>query len=126
MVEYIGNRAGGCALESCRAAIGARVVGTFYHTIGMQDHGAGMAHEVAVTLADDLHVVPGREQAVDQMSVETLLQAQIGHGRTPIAAEEEARAVERLGERLAIKHMAGEQQALSLRLAVPPHGAIGY
>src|SRR5215475_3866971 len=47
------------------AAVGARVVAALARSIRMQHHRPGMAHDVRIRLRQHLHVVAGRQQAVD-------------------------------------------------------------
>ena len=91
----------------------------------MQHHGAGMAHGVGIGLVEHVDVVAGRQQAVDEIAVETRLHAQIGVRGAPGAAEQPARRIERRIERLAEHDVAGEHGGLRLRLAVAAHGAVG-
>src|SRR5665647_1919753 len=83
------------------AAVGARIVAAFQRAVRMQDDGAGVAHGVGIGFTQYRNVMTGRHQPVDQPFVEALLQPQIRVARTPGTAQEPARRIERLFERLA-------------------------
>src|SRR4051812_19759653 len=51
------------------APIGARIVGTFQGPVGMQNDGTSMAHYLDIGLGERRHIMPGREKAIDQVSV---------------------------------------------------------
>ena len=89
------------ALDACRSTIGARVVHAFQRSVGMQHHGARMAHGVRIGIRQYLDIVAGRHQAVDQAFIETGFEPQIGMRRAPGAPEQPARPVDGLFERLA-------------------------
>src|SRR6266436_5800375 len=100
------------------AAVGAGVVAAFQPAARMEDDGARMAHRVGVALGEHLDIMSGAQQAVDHVAVEAILHAQAGDGRAPGAAIEPERPPERVCERRAVEHMAGEYRSLRLRLAV--------
>ena len=81
------------------AAIGARIVGRFERSAGVEHHRAGVTHDVAVGLGQHLDLVASRNEALDQIAVEARLHAQIVVRRTPGAAEQPARRVDRAFER---------------------------
>ena len=89
-------------LKPRRAAVGARIVRAFERAVRMQHHRAGVAHRVGIGVRQHLDVVAGRHQPVDQMAVEARFHPQVGVRRAPGAAEQPARRVERLVERLAV------------------------
>src|SRR6478672_10622347 len=53
-------------LRPRRTAVGARVVGAFARSIGMQHHRPGMAHDIRIRLRQHLDVVPRRQETVDE------------------------------------------------------------
>src|SRR5262249_23769591 len=59
-----------------RAAVGALIVRAFQCAVGMQDDGAGVPHEVRIGLGQHVHVVAGRQQAIDQALREPQLEPQ--------------------------------------------------
>src|SRR4051812_12701243 len=60
-------------LNSCGAAISARVMRRFEHSIRMQNHGASVAHRIGIIVGQYLDVMTGRQQLVDQIAVEAAL-----------------------------------------------------
>ena len=92
----------------------------------MQHHGASVAHDVRVGLVQNLDIVTGRVERVDQIAVEAILQPQPGLRRAPGPPEHPARAIDRFGERFVKQHVACEKRSLRLRLAVAAHGAVRH
>jgi hypothetical protein len=99
-------------------------MGPFESAVGMQRHGAGMAHRVRVGLHQHVDVVTGGHQLVDQIGRKPRFNAQAGARRSPGSPQEPARTIQRLLERLAVADMAGEHLGLGLRLAVAAHRAV--
>src|SRR5262245_64472959 len=77
------------------AAVGTRVMAAFARSIRMQHHRPGMAHDVRIRFRQHLHVVTGRQQAVDERAVEARFHAQIAARRAPGAPQQPARGVDR-------------------------------
>ena len=74
----------------------------------MQHDGAGVAHEVRIGFRQQLDVVAGRQQAIDEIAVEAGFEPLVCMGRAPGAAEQPARGVDRLVEWLPVGDVAGE------------------
>ena len=89
------------------AAVGARIVRAFERSVRMQHHRAGMAHRSGIRLRHHIDIMAGGHQPVDQVAVEAAFQHDAAVRRAPGAADEPARAVERLVERLAEQRRGG-------------------
>src|SRR5262245_32711935 len=96
-------------LDTRRPAIGAWIVGGFEHAVRMQYECTGMTDRIGKR-----HIVAGREQPVDDVAVELLLDHEVAGVRAPGAAEVPARPLDRLIERFPVEHVAREQGGLDL------------
>ena len=97
-----GARAGlGPRSHSRGAAVRARIVAAFATAVGMQHHRAGVAHDVGIGLGQDVDVVAGSGERLDDIAVEARLEAKRRARGAPGSAEHPARPVDRVVERLA-------------------------
>jgi hypothetical protein len=64
------------ALDSGGAALGARIMRGLHRSIGMEQHGAGVTHDVAMGLRQQLDIVSSSHQAVDEPFRETRFHVQ--------------------------------------------------
>src|SRR4029077_4016937 len=67
----------------------------------------------------------GREQSIDQTAVEMVFHPQVGVSRTPCAAEQPTRCIERFIEWLSKIDIARKNRRLTLWLAITAHGSVG-
>src|SRR5262245_8507446 len=118
-----------CALaipsHALRPTIGARIVRALERPVRVQHDGSGVTHEVRIFRIEQLDIVPRLGELFDELRRKPGFKPQVRMRRSPGAAEQPARAVERLFERLTIEHVPSEQRGLGLRLTVPPHRAVG-
>ena len=120
------GRNGGGHLQPCRPAVSARIVASFQHPLGgMQHHGSGLPHEIAIGLRYEFDIVACRQQLINQRVGKARLDAQVAVRRAPAAPEQPAWRINRALEPDAIEHVPRENCCLRLRLAVTPHCAIG-
>ena len=112
-------------LDPVGAAIGAGIVRAFEAAVRMQHHRAGVAHDVGIGFIQDVDVVAGGSKRFDQVVGKPRFEPQRGARCAPRAAQNPARPVDRVRERLPEIHVAREQSGLRLRLAVAARATIG-
>src|SRR5262245_30717097 len=98
---------------------------TFQGTIRMQDDRGGVTHGGGRGIIANGYVVAGREHPIDQVAVEARFHPQVGVTRTPRAAKQPTRCIERFIEWLPKIDVAREDRCLALRLAVAAHRSVG-
>src|SRR5262249_16244738 len=112
-------------LSSSSTAIGARIVSAFDIALRVDPDAACVPEDFTISSRHHFNVVTGFAQGIDQFGRETVLHTNVVNLRAPGLAEDEARTVDRLGDRHPLLSMARVNRGIRLRLAVAAHRTEG-
>ena len=77
------------------AAISARIVRALAGAVGMQDGGAGVAHNVGICVGQNFEQMAGCRELIDETGCKALFHAQLRLRLSPGPSEHPARAIRR-------------------------------